>query len=40
MLAEGSADDWDVEVSALGQMSAEEFGAVWTMARQAIEQRW
>ncbi|APA99386.1 hypothetical protein [Nocardia seriolae] len=40
VLAEGSADDWDVEVSALGQMSAEEFGAVWTMARQAIEQRW
>ncbi|MBF6179110.1 hypothetical protein [Nocardia otitidiscaviarum] len=40
VLAEGSADDWDVAVSALDQMSAQDFEAVWTMARQAIEQRW
>ncbi|WP_040814868.1 hypothetical protein [Nocardia concava] len=40
VLAEGCADGWDVEVSGLDQMSAEEFEAAWTMARRAIEQRW
>jgi len=39
VLAEGSADDWDVEPSALEQMTAEEFETAWTMARQAIEHR-
>lgn len=38
VLAEGSANDWDVEASALDHMSAEEFAAVWAMARRAIEQ--
>jgi hypothetical protein len=36
VLAEGSADDWDVEASALEQTTAEEFETAWTMARQAI----
>ncbi|NNH68565.1 hypothetical protein HLB23_01485 [Nocardia uniformis] len=39
VLAEGSAEDWDVEASALEQMTAEEFETVWMMARQAIEHR-
>ncbi|MRH87703.1 hypothetical protein GFY24_09605 [Nocardia sp. SYP-A9097] len=39
VLAEGSAEDWDVEPSALEQMAAEEFETTWTMARQAIEHR-
>ena len=40
VLAESSADDWDVEGSALDEMAAEEFETAWTMARQAIEHRW
>ncbi|MEV6279265.1 hypothetical protein [Nocardia sp. NPDC051832] len=40
VLGEGSSEDWDVEVSALDQMPAEDFETVWTMARQAVEQRW
>lgn len=39
VLAEGSADDWDIEASALEQITAEEFEKAWTTARHAIEHR-
>ncbi|MEU4708217.1 hypothetical protein AB0G00_17445 [Nocardia salmonicida] len=39
VLAEGSADDWDVEASSFEQMTAEEFETAWRLARQAIEHR-
>ncbi|MFI7531656.1 hypothetical protein [Nocardia salmonicida] len=39
VLAEGSADDWDVEATSFEQMTAEEFETAWRLARQAIEHR-
>ncbi|WP_433567061.1 hypothetical protein ACQP1O_18890 [Nocardia sp. CA-151230] len=39
VLAEGSADDWDAEGSALSEMTAEDFETAWTLARRAIEHR-
>ncbi|MFJ9368334.1 hypothetical protein ACIRRA_28455 [Nocardia sp. NPDC101769] len=39
VLAEGSADDWDLEGDSREEMTAGEFEKAWTAARSTIEDR-
>lgn len=39
LLAEGSADDWDLADGSLEDIRRDEFDRIWAAARQAVEQR-